>query len=127
MKKSLDQLYAEIEFLKTQIAYHTSQCEKFRMALNAVVTGLLILTYMDAKRETERIILEQPRADSDRQIQVHVQELAANMAGFHYKKVMQFTELVADIEAEIADKLHLSATQGKGGNVADDATPAGNG
>lgn len=127
MKQSIEQLAADCDFLKVQRTFHNSQCAKYQKALNATVTGLLCFTYIGEGDQTDKIILEEPKADSAREIQTYVRQLANNMADFHHSKVLLLTEQIDQL-AEQIHSLHLSATQqGKGGNVGSDITSQGNG
>lgn len=127
MNPSIDQLASEIEFLKVQKCYHTTQCDKYQKALNATITGLLCFTFIGEGDQVDKIILEEPKADSAREIQTYVRQLANNMADWHHSKVLLLNERIDQLTAQ-KHSLHLSATQqGKGGSVGSDTTTQGNG
>lgn len=125
MSRSYEDLASEIEFLKVQQLYHASQCGKYQKAITARITGLMCFTYIGQGDETEKIILEEPKADSAIEIQSYVRLLANNMADFHHAKVLLLTEQIEQLSQEIITR-NLSATQvGKGGSVSHGTAPRG--
>lgn len=126
MKRNFHDLTSEIEFMKVQRMYHASQCAKYQQALNATITGLLCFTYVGEGDPTDKLILEEPKADSAKEIQTYVRQLANDMADFHHAKVLFLDERIDQLTLEILS-LNLSATQGKGGSVSHGTAPAGNG
>lgn len=116
MQPSYEQLASEIEFLKVQQLYHASQCAKYQQALNARITGLMCFTYIGENDQTDKIIIEEPKADSAREIQTYVRQLANNLADYHHSKYLLLGEGIAKLSQEILSR-NLSATQGRGGSV----------
>lgn len=127
MKPSIEQLASDLDFLKVQKTFHTSRCSDYQKALAGKFTGVMCFTYLSETDPTDRLILEEPNADSATEIQSYVRRFANDMAAYHHAKVLLLHEQIEQLAAEI-HRLHLSATQqGKGGSVPQDTAPAQNG